>query len=88
MLAYADARVGQAQRRNTEEHLSLHTESFSAGGEQMQVRASEEQLPAECGDCVDDVLAVVEHEQDALIADALDERPDDRFVTDPVTAKR
>lgn len=66
---------GNGQPGHGRDQLAGDAERFAAGGEHAQARAGGEQFRGELGDGVDDVLAVVEHEQHR----ALGERGDQAF---------
>jgi hypothetical protein len=53
----------QLQRRDLVEHLARHAERLPARGEDAQVGCGAQQLSGDRGDGVDDLLAVVEHQE-------------------------
>ena len=68
-----DVGVGHRERRHPVHHFAGDAEALAAGGEHGELRASREEFAAESGDGVDDLFAVVEHEQDPLGADRFGE---------------
>ena len=66
-------RVGHAERGQAPNRLSWNAEWLSAGGEELQVRASLKQGVCQCGGGRDEMLAVVENQQKAPRADGIGE---------------
>ena len=68
----ADGIVGR-QRRHGPDGLAADPQPLAAGGEEPQARAATQQALGHLGGGGDDVLAVVEHEHQLLLADHLGE---------------
>ena len=67
-----DGVVG-GQRRHRPDGLAADPQPLAARGEEAQARAAPQQVLGDLGGGGDDVLAVVEHEQQVLVADHLGE---------------
>src|SRR5207253_4887898 len=65
---------GGVQGGNPVDMLPLDAQRLTAGGEQPDVRAVSQQRVRELRAGIDDVLAVVQQDQHAPLADRLDER--------------
>jgi hypothetical protein len=77
-----DVGLGQRQRRDPVDELAGDAEALAAGREHVEVGTPGEQVAAESGDGVDDLFAVVEHDQHLLGADRLGERAQERLAAD------
>jgi len=69
---------GQRQRRHPVNGLPADAERLSAGGQQMHPRAAPQDRVGGLGAAVDQVLAVVQHDQDVLRGQRIDQGPGDR----------
>ena len=78
-------RLRRGHRRHQVDGLALHVQRLAARGEDLQVRAGLQQAPRHVGRALQEVLAVVEHAEQALARNRLGERLDDglaRFFGD------
>lgn len=82
------ARVGQAHRRHVVRHLARDAQRLAAGGQHAQARARRQQVGDPHGRLLGDVLAVVDHQQAARVADRRTQRLDERPVGALGDAKR
>ena len=68
--------IGHGHRLDEFDDFSGNAEGLATGGEDLKIRAPAQQRAGEHRDCLENVLAIVEHEQDALVGEVIAEQRD------------
>ena len=63
----------QRQRRHAEDRFALHPQRLARGGQDVELRTGAQQSVHEVGAGCDEMLAIVEHQQQATCADGVDQ---------------